>query len=174
MSIRDSLNQQDRIEAALGDCSKEELIRICANLMKTYVLDGITPNKPDVGKVHVPTHLRDLSFPVLIETLKFHLDLPDLEKLVVADGQVFVKLGEREYPLDGPAPASTPPVRPAASPSQAGPSQAGPTQPAPRPAAPAAAQPRPAAPAATPPRTERAQPSSPKPADDRFRMLELD
>lgn len=160
MSIRDALQHQERIEQALQSHSKDALIRILSDLMKTYVIDGVAPLKPEVGKVHIPVHLRDLSFPVLIETLKFHLDLPDLEKFNVIDGQVYVKLGEREFALDGPAPTAAP--RPATPP----PPQA--ASPVPQP--PAAATPEPA----PVPQRPKAPPAAPKAADDRFRMLELD
>ena len=71
MAVEDSMKHQVSIEMALDAYSKGELIRMLSNLMKAYVIDGTSPLKPDVGRVHVPTHLRELDFPSLIETLKF-------------------------------------------------------------------------------------------------------
>ena len=159
MSIREELRHQDRIHEALQGYSKEELIDILAHLVKAYVIDGIAPVKPDVGKIHVPKHLRELSFPVLLETLKFHLDLPELEKLNVVNGQVYVKLGEREFALDGPPPGRS---------ELSAPRQAEPAAPPP----PIADGPR-ATPAAAPPAAEK-KPAGPAEVSDRFRMLELD
>ena len=162
MSLREDLRQQDPIRESLAHFSKEELADMMSHLVKTYVIDGVAPQKPDVGKVHVPRHLRELSFAALIEALKFHLDLPELEKLNVVNGEVFVKLGEREYSLEGRGPTSAPS--------------------APQPAAAAPAPPRPttgpaaAVPALEPPRTAPARPreDAANEVSDRFRMLELD
>ena len=162
MSITEELRQQTRIVDALQGYSKEELIQMLAHMMKTYVIDGVAPSKPDVGRVHVPQHLRGLSFPDLIETLKFHLDVPELEKISVTNGQVFVTLGENEYALDGTGPRAAPPrgaaapAAPSASPSAAPPLLDPDPPPSARP------QPRPSA------------ARKPAPASDRFRMLELD
>ena len=163
MSIQEELRQQTQIAEALQTYSKEELIDILAHLMKAYVIDGIAPVKVDVGKVHVPQHLRGLSFPDLMETLKFHLDLPELERISVTNGQVFVKLGEQEYALDGTGPTSSrrateppplsPPITPSAIDLDDGPAPSQRQQPTP------------------PASAARKRPSA---SSDRFRMLELD
>ncbi len=158
--LRRALRQQDAIAAALATRSHEELVKIAADLMKTYVVDGASPQKPDVGRVHVPQHLRGLGFASLIETLKFHLDLKELEQFTVTDGQVFVKLGGREFALDGAAP---PPARAAAPPARLVESPPVIREP------PAAPAPR----VEAPPRPE-VKPPGPSESDDRFRMLELD
>ena len=195
MSIEDTMKHQTAIEAALDGYSKGELIRMLSNLMKTYVLDGTAPLKPDVGRVHVPTHLRELDFPSLMETLKFHLNLPDLEKFNIIDGQVYVALGDREYALDGvaspvrntsatSAPAASAPATSASTPASSaprGPESATPSS---------APRERPRAnrgggvfgggstpPGENIPMTPKAPPEKkpgPTEADDRFRMLELD
>ncbi len=162
VDIREDLRQQTQIEEALQHHSKNELIEMMSNLLKTYVIDGVRPHKPDVGRVHIPQTLRGLDFVSLIETLKFHLDLPDLEKFNIVDGQVYVKLGNSEYALDGPAPARPAPPPPV---SAAPPSRPAAQSPAPTPSAPP--------PAAAPP-TPAPKPAAPAPIDDRFRMLELD
>ncbi len=136
--LRNDLRQQERIQEALSQYRAGELADMMAQICKAYVIDGVTPMKPDVGRVHVPQTLRGLDFASLIETLKFHLDLPDLEKRNVVDGVVFVKLGSSEYPLDDSAAA--PPVRAAATP------PARPTPPAAPADTPAAPAPTPAAP----------------------------
>ena len=187
MAVEDTMKHQIAIEAALESHSKGELVRMLSNIMKTYVIDGTTPLKPDVGRIHVPSHLRELDFPSLIEALKFHLDLSDLDKFQVMDGQVYVTLGDREYALHGPAPtqrhptsttataATQPNAPPAANPT---PKAASPTPPRSRPnkgggvfgggsSAPQADIPM------TPEPTEEKK-KSPTEADDRFRMLELD
>jgi hypothetical protein len=172
-NLQAALRHQDAIQAALATRSQEELVQIAADLVKTYVIDGVTAQKVDVGRVHVPQQLRGLPFAALIEVLKFHLDLKELELFTVTNGQVFVKLGNREFALDGSS--GPPPVSASAS--------------APTPAAPA---PR-AAPAASPPPAPAARPagiveSTPRirtevqrpfeggaqESDERFRMLELD
>jgi hypothetical protein len=165
MSTLDALRQQESIQESLQSQSKETLVEMVSHLLKTYVLDPrSTPLKVDVGKVHVPHTLRSLDFPALIETLKFHLDIPDLDKLNVVDGRVYVQLGSGEYALDGPAPPRT---APASAPAPAAPA-----------ASPAPAEtPAPAAPAerAVPPRADaEPRPAGPAQVDDRFRMLELD
>jgi hypothetical protein len=162
MSIQEELRQQTQIAEALQTYSKEELVDMLAHLMKAYVIDGVAPVKVEVGKVHVPQHLRGLSFPDLMETLKFHLDLPELERISVTNGQVFVKLGEQEYAFDGTGPTTSrratepPPLSPpAARPSiDLDDAPSSPRQ-APTPAPPAASK-------------------RPSGSSDRFRMLELD
>ena len=179
-----ALNQQARISAALQGVPSAELSEMMAHLMKAYVLDGTTPLRPEAGKVIVPSHLRDLDFAGLIDALKLHLDLPELDKLTVTDGLVSVNLGGSEYAIDGrtsaapsststvspstPAPAPAPaPTRAAPSPGPGSPFGGG-TSPAP------AAQPSapPAEPAAPPPAP--AKPEEPGAVSNRFRMLELD
>lgn len=163
VDLREDLRQQDRIAEALQAHSKEELVDMMSQLIKTYVIDGTQPIKPEVGKVHVPQTLRGLDFPSLVETLKFHLDIPDLEKFNVVDGEVYVKLGEREYALSGPAPL--PQLR-----------QTAPVAPPPTAAAPPAVDlpPAPASPMSGDPPPRKRPQAGPTPADDRFRMLELD
>ena len=185
MAVEDTVGQQTAIEIALDAYTKGELIRMLSNVLKTYVIDGVTPLKPDVGRVHVPTHLRELDFTSLVETLKFHLDLPDLEKFNVVDGQVYVTLGDHEYALHGPAPSGRQVSHSAAQPV----AQPSPPEPSPRPTPPASGESRPkrgggvfgggsSAPAENIPMAP--QPKEPKKkdtpteADDRFRMLELD
>lgn len=184
------LNHQESIVHALSSRSQEELVHIAADLMKTYVIDGAAPLKVDVGRVHVPQSLRGLPFSALIETLKFHLDLRELEQFTVSDGQVFVKLGDREFALDG-----NPPPR-QAPPAGGGSSAAAPSAPRSTPAASrpsgnslfggdtSGARPsaRPGAPVESPPSVRESplrpeiapRPEAPRESDDRFRMLELD
>ena len=189
MAVEDTVGQQTAIELALDAYNKGELIRMLSNLMKTYVIDGTTPLKPDVGRVHVPSHLRELDFSSLIEALKFHLDLPDLEKFNVVDGQVYVTLGDREYALHGPAPSSRQSA-PSAPPTPSAPAAATPPpQNSTPPSRPATSNTRPnrgggvfgggsSAPAENipmaPPTPEPKKKETPTEADDRFRMLELD
>ena len=170
VDLREDLRQQDAIEASLQGYSRTELAGMMALLLKTYVIDGTTPAKPNVGRVHVPHTLRSLNFAHLIETLKFHLDLPDLDKFNVVDGQVYVKLGEREYSLDGPAPTAAPRAAPAAPTPAASPRSGQPAAPAPSGA--------PLRPSRSPLAAELDEPArkpqAPPAVDDRFRMLELD
>ena len=185
MAVEDTVGQQTAMELALDAYTKGELIRMLSNVLKAYVIDGVTPLKPDVGRVHVPTHLRELDFSSLIETLKFHLDLPDLERFNVIDGQVYVMLGDREYALHGPAPTGrpTPQNQPQPVAQQSIP------EPSPTPATTASAESRPRRgggvfgggssgpaeniPMAPKPKEPQKQ-DTPTEADDRFRMLELD
>ncbi len=179
-----ALNQQARISAALQGVPNAELSEMMAHLMKAYVLDGTTPLRPEAGKVIVPTHLRDLDFAGLVDALKLHLDLPELDKLTVTDGLVSVNLGGSEYAIDGrssavptgtstasppaPAPAPAPAsARAAPSPGPGSPFGGG-TSPAAVPP-PSAAPPEPAA---VPPAPEK--PEEPGTVSNRFRMLELD
>jgi len=183
MSVENTMGHQTEIELALEAYTKGELVRMLSNVLKAYVIDGTTPLKPDVGRIHVPTHLRELDFSSLIETLKFHLDLPDLDKFQVVDNQVYVTLGDREYALHGPAPSGRPATENAPTPPPAAP------EPIRTPAPAASATPSPrrgggvfgggsSAPGEnipmTPPRSEPKKKDAPTEADDRFRMLELD
>ncbi len=176
-NLQAALRHQDAIQAALATRSQEELVQIAADLVKTYVIDGITAQKVDVGRVHVPQQLRGLPFAALIDVLKFHLDLKELELFTVTNGQVFVKLGNREFALDGssgppPVTASAPAPTPAASLPRAapvsGPGASGAPAPAARPAGVVESTPR--------VRTEVQRPfeGGAQESDERFRMLELD
>ncbi len=184
MAVEDSMKHQVSIEMALDAYSKGELVRMLSNLMKAYVIDGTSPLKPDVGRVHVPTHLRELDFPSLIETLKFHLNLSDLEKFNVIDGQVYVTLGDREYALHGPVATtnntSTAPPAPTDPTSAAVPSPSPTATPSPRPRQNrgggvfGGGSPAPQENLPLMPETKEASDAPPTEADDRFRMLELD
>ena len=190
--LRAALRHQDTISTALASRSHEELVALAADLMRTYVIDGTGTQKPDVGRVHVPQSLRGLPFDALIETLKFHLDLRELEQFSVSDGKVFVKLGDREFSLDG-APPPRPSQPAAVGADSAGPRAARPSGGAfgggsgesrPAPAGPfgggsSDSRPAPRAggnPVEQPPTVREAppRPEAPREADDRFRMLELD
>ncbi|MBT9557989.1 MAG: hypothetical protein IV100_18275 [Myxococcales bacterium] len=174
-NLQAALRHQDAIQAALATRSQEELVQIAADLVKTYVIDGVTAQKVDVGRVHVPQQIRGLSFAALIEVLKFHLDLKELELFTVSNGQVFVKLGNREFALDGssgPSPVTAPAPPPAAPTPRAAPASGSAASPPPAPAA------RPAGIVESSPRvrTEVQRPfeGGAQESDERFRMLELD
>ena len=134
---------------------RQELADMLAHVIKTYVIDGTAPNRPELGIIDFPKHLRELTFPALVGHLKMHLDLPELNLFTVTGNEVLVQLAGRDYSL-------TNPMR-------------GPT---PQPAAPAqeetAGSRAPAAKGAAQKEEQEPQPDEPPELSDRFRMLELD
>jgi hypothetical protein len=144
------------LRASFEPYTKRELADMLAHVVKTYVIDGTTPQKPELGIVDFPRHLRDLSFIQLVAHLKMHLDLPELNLFTVQGGEVLVKIGGRDYSLSNPYASPPPPV----------PQPAEPGRPAGR-GEPSAPQ-TPAQPAAD------QKPTEPVEISDRFKLLELD
>lgn len=149
----------EALRASFEPYTKRELADMLAHLVKTYVIDGTAPQKPELGIIDFPRHLRDLSFIQLISHLKMHLDLPELNLFSVTGGEVLVKIGGRDYSLSNPYASPPPPVP---TPQQAAETpRAGGRGEAPRePAGPAPA--------------EQKAPEQPVEISDRFKMLELD
>ena len=145
----------EALSAAFEPYTKRELADMLAHVVKTYVVDGTTAQKPELGLMDLPRHLRDLSFTQLIAHLKMHLDLPELNLFTVSGGEVLVKLGGRDFSVSNPY-ASPPP---APAPPDAEPARSGRAD-APQP--PAGAEP------------ERPKTDQPVQISERFKMLELD
>ncbi len=155
----------DTLREGLARCSKDELTELVLHLVRAYVVEGTTPFKPEAAMVNVPRTLRELDFPGLVTELKRQLGLPELELLTVREGQVYVKLGGRDFVVSPNALVDVMPSREERAAAQAE-----------RPQAPADERlARDEAPAEAP----RPQAAPKVPADtgakaDRFKMLDLD
>jgi hypothetical protein len=187
----------EEMSAALEQYSKEELIDLLTHIVKTYVVEGTLPLKPDVGVSTSDEQLAQLSFPQLILHLQMRLDHREWNQFSVSGEDVWVSVGGQRLNLTG-RPSALPQVQaPGRAPAAARPEAAA------QPAAPAAAA-APPAPNPTPrqetppqvppqPTVERASdevgPAGPAPEDldapgepfqddaepsDRFGMLEFD
>jgi hypothetical protein len=157
----------DTLREGLACRSRDELVELVLHLVRAYVVEGTEPFKPEAALVNVPRTLRELDFPGLVTELKRQLGLPELELLSVREGQVYVKLGGRDFVVSPNALVDVMPSREERA---------------------AAVPERPArdeavdeAPAAAPARPEAPRPQAPQkvPADtgaraDRFKMLDLD
>jgi len=143
------------LRASFEPYTKRELADMLAHVVKTYVIDGTTPQKPELGIVDFPRHMRDLSFIQLIAQLKTHLDLPELNLFTVQGGEVLVKIGGRDFSLSNPYASPPPAPTPAAEPTHGG-----------RGEPPAAQAPAPAA--------AEQKPAEPVEISERFKLLELD
>lgn len=150
----------EALRSSFEPYTKRELADMLAHVVKTYVIDGTTPQKPELGIMDFPRHLRDLSFIQLISHLKMHLDLPELNLFTITGGEVLVKIGGRDYSISNPYASPPPPApEPAASAAPAEPQRAG------REAFGEPGRPQPAA---------EQKPAEPVEISDRFKMLELD
>ena len=147
----------EALATAFEGYTKRELAEMMAHVVKTYVMDGTTPNRIAGGIIDFPKHLRDLNFTQLVAHLKMHLDLPELNLLSVVGSDVMVKLAGRDYSLTDPHSQTAPPAAPAEQPASPSAAAAG--------ASAAATQSAPEAPA---------EPEGGVELSDRFRMLELD
>ena len=90
-------HDHDVLREGLARYSKDELAELVVHLVSSYVLEGTQPFKPEAALVNVPRTLRELDFPGLVTELKRQLGLPELELLTVREGQVYVKLGGRDF-----------------------------------------------------------------------------
>lgn len=164
----------EALASSLAPYSKAELQDMLAHVIKTYVIDGITPNKVELGPIDFPKHLRELAFPQLVAQLKIHLDLPELNLFTVTAGEVLVNLGGRDFSLTNPRGGAPRPseAAPAAGGSAGGGTGGGGRDPfdggAPRGRGESTER--------GAERDEKARPEEPKEVEisDRFRMLELD
>lgn len=147
----------EALRASLEPYTKRELADMLAHVVKTYVIDGVAPKKPEIGMIDFPRHLRDLGFTQLLSHLKMHLDLPELNLFTVSGGDVLVKIGGRDYSITNPQ--GPPPPR------QVAPEES---------AAPAPGGGRAAAAADEKAGAQPKEPEGPVEISDRFRMLELD
>ena len=95
----DAIHQE--MHESLSSFSKEELIDILTHLVRTYVIEGIGPLKPELTVVDFPRHLRDLGFAQLIEQLKLHVDIPELNHFTIVGNEVFVEIQGENYSITG-------------------------------------------------------------------------
>jgi len=156
---------------SLSGFSKEELIDILTHLVRTYVIEGISPLKPELSVVDFPRHIRDLSFAQLIQQLKLHVDIPELNHFTIVGNEVFVEVAGENYSITG---QTQRPLTPRESGAPAGEDPfATPTPPPEAPSQAAEKQP----PSGQSPK-DKSQTKKSEPEDgeisDRFKMLELD
>jgi len=165
----------EQMKAALEQYSKEELVDLLTHIVKTYVVEGTLPLKPDIGVRTGDEHLAKLAFPELILHLQLRLDHREWSLFSVSGEDVWVASGGQRMNLTGPDVSPT--TRSTEQPPRA---TSTPTPPPPdlrRTEPPPPRHPEPA-PAATEPGP---QPSAePEPfgddveASERFGMLEID
>lgn len=118
----------EQMKAALDRYSKEELVDLLTHIVKTYVVEGTLPLKPDVGQQQSDAHLARLSFPELVLHLQMRLDHREWNQFSVSGDDVFVESGgqrisltSRRSSLPTAPPPSAPPSNytPASAPGQA-------------------------------------------------------
>ncbi|MBN1945106.1 MAG: hypothetical protein JW797_05485 [Bradymonadales bacterium] len=186
------------MKRALEVYSKEELIDLLTHLVKTYVVEGTLPLKPEVSSHKGDEKLSGLTFPQLILHLQMHLEHREWAMFSVSGEDVWVasegqriNLTGRQTPLPAAAPATQEPAREPAGGYTPAPPRAArpePSPPAPRsapPEAPPAAAPTPARPESEPKQEQAEQPAADREegslvisddveATERFGMLEFD
>lgn len=184
----------EQMAEALEQYSKEELRDLLTHIVKTYVVEGTLPLKPEVGTVSGDERLAKLTFPQLILHLQMRLDHREWSLFSVSGEDVWVTSGGQRINLTG-RPSSVPHVSPPAPepaaehaaplpPQPEPPIPAAPPMPTAQPAAPAAASSAPPAPEADPLALEgedaqqaarELDPFEPDvEASERFGMLEID
>ena len=141
----------EQMAEALEQYSKEELRDLLTHIVKTYVVEGTLPLKPEVGMVSGDERLAKLTFPQLVLHLQMRLDHREWSLFSVSGEDVWVTSGGQRINLTG-RPSSVPQAS-AVPPDQVA-----------QPTAPLPPQPQPPIPAAPPMPT--AQPTAPEPAAD--------
>jgi hypothetical protein len=168
----------DQMKAALERYSKEELIDLMTHIVKTYVVEGTLPLKPEVGARAGAEQLTSLSFPQLILHLQMQLDHREWAAFSVSGEDVWVASGGQRINLTN-RPTSLPPAPPPAAEPQASPPPTAPPAGSrgARPSTPTPSDDQPAAPPSPPARN---RPGEPEPfsedvqASERGGMLEID
>lgn len=167
----------EQMKAALEQYSKEELVDLLTHIVKTYVVEGTLPLKPDIGVRTGDEHLAKLSFPELILHLQLRLDHREWSMFSVSGEDVWVATGGQRINLTGPDVSPTtrsteqPPratTIPAPTPLPPEPRRAEPPPPSHSEPAPAAPDPSPQPAAEPEPFGEDVE------ASERFGMLEID
>ena len=77
--------------------SKDELVDLLLQIVKTYVVEGTQQFKPEMAIFNVPKYLRELDFPQLIMQLQKHIGLPELGMFKLVNNQVYISMGGRDF-----------------------------------------------------------------------------
>ncbi len=180
----------EQMTEALEHYSKEELRDLLTHIVKTYVVQGTLPLKPEVGTVSGEEHLANLTFPQLILHFQMRLDHREWSMFSVSGEDVWVSGGGQRINLTSrqsampqpPAPEQQPPESAAPALPTRQPTPEPPLPPSPS-VMPTATPTQPAAPASDPLALEGETESGQPPADpfepdveasERFGMLEID
>jgi hypothetical protein len=91
----------EEMAQALEQYSKEELRDLLTHIVKTYVVEGTLPLKPEVGTVSGDERLAKLTFPQLVLHLQMRLDHREWSLFSVSGEDVWVTSGGQRINLTG-------------------------------------------------------------------------
>jgi hypothetical protein len=97
-----------QLRSALERYSREELVDLMTHLLRVYVLEQAPVIAPELEKPQLSDELEKFTFPQLLIHLQMSLELAELSRFRVAEGKVFVTVGDNEFQLDGPSPILPP------------------------------------------------------------------